>query len=351
MHYELYVDSLFLINFIMNLYLLVLVDRSTLRTATPGRLAAGAAVGAAGFLLPLLLEGPGILKMALGVLIGTAGMLLTAFRVRSLRMFLKLLERLALYSFGIGGVILFLLRVFAPVREVLTGVFGILGVGGLAFLFYCRFRFGLKTKDSLCRAILYKDGEEVKTAALIDSGNSLVEPISGKPVCVVGHEISCRFWGDDDAFRAIPYHSIGKKRGIMPGYLLPKLCLEADGMRMEFRDVYVAVSDEEISGIESAEAESVKMIVNPGLFAEGVKGRLRKRQNGRQNDSESNDTGQDAVQNDTQRETAPEQKRRNPLYRRRRGAAAAAGAGTGESGHRRSGNRIRRRGEGNPDRT
>ena len=29
MHYELYVDSLFFLNFIMNLYLLILVNRST----------------------------------------------------------------------------------------------------------------------------------------------------------------------------------------------------------------------------------------------------------------------------------------------------------------------------------
>ena len=34
MRYELYVDSLFLINFVMNLYLLILVNRSSLRTAT-----------------------------------------------------------------------------------------------------------------------------------------------------------------------------------------------------------------------------------------------------------------------------------------------------------------------------
>mgnify|MGYP002508175974 CR=1 FL=1 len=47
----LYVDSLFFLNFIMNLYLLILVNRSTFRTATPGRIAAGAALGAAGFLL------------------------------------------------------------------------------------------------------------------------------------------------------------------------------------------------------------------------------------------------------------------------------------------------------------
>ncbi len=39
MHYELYVDSLFFMNFIMNLYLLILVDRSILRTAPLWRLA------------------------------------------------------------------------------------------------------------------------------------------------------------------------------------------------------------------------------------------------------------------------------------------------------------------------
>lgn len=33
MRYELYADSLLLLNFVMNLYLLILVDRSTLRTA------------------------------------------------------------------------------------------------------------------------------------------------------------------------------------------------------------------------------------------------------------------------------------------------------------------------------
>ena len=38
MHYELYVDSLFLINFTMNLYLLMLVDYSTLSSAVPWRL-------------------------------------------------------------------------------------------------------------------------------------------------------------------------------------------------------------------------------------------------------------------------------------------------------------------------
>jgi len=296
MHYELYVDSLFFLNFMMNLYLLILVDRSTLRTATVGRLTAGAAMGALCFLLTFLGTAPALLKLAAGTLAGCVGMLCIAFPVKGLRMFLQLLERLAVYSFGMGGAILFLIRNAGPAREAVTSVLGILGMGGLAFLLFLRFRYGLKTKDSLCRATLFREEEQLTVLALIDSGNSLIEPISGKPVCVVEREVFERLWKEtSNGFRAIPYTSIGKKRGILPGYLLPQLCLEADGMLWSFTDVYIAVSDEAISNVGSADAESVKMIVNPGLFAQSRRGRPKKRQNVRRNDSESDDTGQNAV--------------------------------------------------------
>ncbi len=126
MHYELYVDSLFFLNFIMNLYLLILVNRSTFRTATPGRIAAGAALGAAGFLLPFLGGSLGMGVAAAGTIAGAAGMLFAAFPVRSLRMFLKLLEKLLLYSFGLGGMLLFLVRSLPGARKVLTSVPGLL---------------------------------------------------------------------------------------------------------------------------------------------------------------------------------------------------------------------------------
>ena len=88
MHYELYIDSLFFLNFIMNLFLLFLVDRSTLRMASPGRMAAGAAVGAACALLPFLLEGKAIVKLAAGAALGAAGGVCITFRGGGLRMVL-----------------------------------------------------------------------------------------------------------------------------------------------------------------------------------------------------------------------------------------------------------------------
>lgn len=296
MYYELYVDSLFFINFIMNLYLLILVDRSTLRSAASGRLVAGAAVGALTFLLPYLWTAPGILKLTACALIGTVGMLCVAFPVKGLRMFLKLLERLVLYTFGMGGAMLFLIRSLRPARGILTGTFGILGAGAFIYLLLRRFRPDTGTGESLCRAILSRNGKQASLTALIDSGNSLTEPISGKPVCVVDREIFEELWKqEENPFRVIPYHSIGKKKGIMRGFLLPGLQLEVNGIKFTFQDVYVAVSDETIFGSEDTCTESVKMIVNPELFAERKKGRPSGRQNVRRNDFKSDNTGQDAV--------------------------------------------------------
>ncbi len=154
----------------------------------------------------------------------------------------------------------------------------------------------MNLNDCLCRATLCRNGKRLEVGALVDSGNSLVEPISKKPVCVLDRGAFEMLWeGEDGTFRAIPYRSIGKKRGIMPGYLLSGLELEVEGMSLYFKDVYVAVSGEEISAGEGVDAESVKMIVNPGLLTGSRKGKPLGRRDEGKDDSENSVTGQDAV--------------------------------------------------------
>ena len=292
MQYELYVDRLFLVNFVMNLYLLLLVDRSTLRTATRGRLLLGAVAGGIWGLMPFLLPGPVLLKGGATAVAGTVGMLLISFPVKGFRMFLRLLEKLLLYSFCMGGTLLFLIRSVPQLRNFLTGIFGILGAGGLTFLFLFHFKERKVHEDSICRAELICGDEHLHVMALVDSGNSLVEPISGRPVCIVTESI---LDGLRKALppgcRAIPYHSIGKRRGVLEGYLLPELVLDLDGIRKSFVKVYIAASPQGISETERTEAESVKMIINPMLFSERKKGGPHGRQNERIYDTESGFTG------------------------------------------------------------
>ena len=56
--------------------------------------------------------------------------------------------------------------------------------------------------------------------ALLDTGNCLYEPLTGKPVCLVeyGRLKTCLKNGTViPGIRAIPYHSIGKKHGVLLG--------------------------------------------------------------------------------------------------------------------------------------
>lgn len=272
MHYEIYADSLFLLNLCMNLYLLMLVDHGTPGPTRPGRLVCGAAVGALCFLLSLAGGLPAAVRLVLGGVAGTAGMLCIAFPVRRLRMFMKLLERLLLYSFGIGGGLLFLIGRLPVLREYLTGACGILCAGALLFLFFRAHADKAELKQSFCRATLVRGEKSLSVAALIDSGNSLTEPISGKKVCVVDGKLYESLWGDEtEGFRVIPYHSIGKKHGYMQAYLLPKLILDLDGTELELSDVYVAVSGEELSGA-GAEGDPLRMIINPELLKKKSQG-------------------------------------------------------------------------------
>lgn len=263
MYYELYVDSLFLVNFVMNLYLLLLVNRSMRRTATRFRLVSGAAVGAGLYLVPFLYNGPVWLKVLTGLVGGTAVMIFVAFRTRTFKAFWLIVEHLLLYSLLMGGTLLFLIGRVPFLRKSMTGISGILGMGAVAFLLFGWVQEHRGKKECVCRVTLIRGAESICVTALIDSGNSLSEPISGKPVSVIEKDIFTRLWKKEpDYYRAVPFHSIGKKRGILRGYLIPEIRIEWNGVVKSCRDVYVAVTEEQVSGGE----KGCRMILNPSLL-------------------------------------------------------------------------------------
>lgn len=280
MYYELYVDNLFFINFVMNLYLLLLVNQSTYRTATRFRLILGAAAGAFFYLLPFFLSGPAKFRYLLGALAGMASMYFMVFRIKNLQAFWFITKKFLMYSFLMGGSLLFLIRIVPVLRRFLTGIFGIMGMGAIIFLFlfYGKRREEEDKESSLYKVTLVSNGKSITVTALLDSGNSLIEPISKKPVCVAESRVLASLWDIEDItrtpfplkkhnFRVIPYHSIGKKQGVLYGYLLEELQIEINGMIKICRNVYVA-SSEEIESQDVNGTESVRMILNPVLLKE-----------------------------------------------------------------------------------
>lgn len=265
MYYEIYVDSLFLVNFVMNLLLLELVNRTLLCTATRRRVIAGAALGAGLYLVPFFVGGPGWLKLLLGFALATAGMIEVTFRVRSLRVFWMAMRRLFLYSFLFGGILLFIIRLLPGVRHYLVTVFGVLGLGTLVFLEVAGLMKRKSREQDICRVVLVGKGARITVNALVDTGNSLVEPISGKPVSILEKSVFEGLWkeGRPGGYRVVPYHSIGKKSGILQGFLIPEIRIEQEGVVKCCKDVYVGVSDGDVTC-----GEHYKMILNPKLLTQ-----------------------------------------------------------------------------------
>lgn len=262
MYYEVYVDSLFVVNFVMNLYILILVNGSTLRTATRRRLIAGAGVGALCYLMPFVIPVPAWVKYPVALVGGTGLMIHIAFRPGSVRGFMAILKWMFVYSFLMGGLLLFLRDNVPVLFQLTTEDWAVCGIGALCAMLisYTCERGRKSAQESSCRATLMSGDKRVTVEALLDSGNGLVEPISGKSVSVINREVYLALWGEGERpFRVIPYHSVGKDHGIMRGYLVTGLELEIGGVTKRLSDVYVAVNEE--SG-------KVAMIINPAVLNE-----------------------------------------------------------------------------------
>ena len=189
-------------------------------------------------------------------------MLYVAFPIRSLRALWTCFRKLMLATFLIGGILVALLRGFPMGRKYLPGVGLLLGVGAFSGWVLLRGRKREKEQAGYCEVVLRGAEETLRIHALIDSGNTLTEPISGAPVSVLDAGIFDRLWPEGlPGFRAIPYHSVGKKSGILKGYLVPQIMIVHQGVEQEYRNVYLAVSGE-IAG------EDLPMLINPALLQE-----------------------------------------------------------------------------------
>ena len=272
MYYELYLDSLFFLNFVMNLYLLVLTNRRLMYIASRGRLLVGAAVGAGMSLLPFLMGYVPLLralpaggKLIVGFLSGSVIMIVITFRVGTLRMFCKVMEKMICLTFLMGGGLAVIKRILLLFPGAAMGIMAVLGAGALLAVGVGVSENRKEEGTQRCRVTLCNGTKSVSVCAILDTGNSLVEPISGKPVSVIERKTFEALYGEEETlYRAIPYHSIGRKRGIMKGFFLPEMRLEIDGITKICTDCIVAVSEEAIEG--NPEKNEVKMIVNPMII-------------------------------------------------------------------------------------
>ncbi len=259
MHYELYIDVFFLVNFMMDYLVLHVTGRILKISVSHIRICVGALTGAFLTCVVLVLPVPyGFIKLMLFHGIVGVLMLKTGLSIPWNKMFLRAYVLLYVSSFLLGGVFTYfrqymrygsLFFVFA-----IVSYYVVLGIWDLI-------RYLARQNQYLCEVILRKGENVQKVKALIDTGNSLRDPLSGKPVSILNRETAEKLYDGDEepGVRFISYHSIGKSQGVLPLVKLDRLeILKKEKQVIEHP--YIAVSEEAVSG------DGYEMILNPDIL-------------------------------------------------------------------------------------
>ena len=108
--------------------------------------------------------------------------------------------------------------------------------------------------------ILHLQGKQIGCRGLLDSGNSLREPISGRPVVIVEQELLLRHGiRQPERYFAIPYHAIGTQNGILKGVLADELEIPGQGEK-RWQKVMLGIYEGKIS-----RQDEYQVILHPKL--------------------------------------------------------------------------------------
>ena len=259
MYYEIYIDVLFLINFMMDYLLLGIIKKVLRCSATHGRIFLGAGAGALGTCLVLILPIHPYFKLFLCHTTVNSAMLLLGLRIRSGKAFLESLVLLYAGSFLMGRI----LGAFQPYVRT-AGVFVFLAAISYEVIqkLFDWLKKLCRVGEYFCIATLYWNGKSCKVRAVIDTGNHLREPAGGRPVHVIDRRVFLRAFEKEkvENLQYVGYHSIGKKEGVMPVIRIDKICVHRES-DCWLETPYLAIGNEEITLTGKYE-----MIINPAAL-------------------------------------------------------------------------------------
>ena len=219
MYYELYVDVLFLVNFFMDYILLLLVKKILNYEVRCVRILAGAGVGSFLTCILIILPIPNtFLEILMFHVIVNTCMIQVGFKTRNLTSFMRAFLLLYIGSFLMGGILNAINQYakwgsFVCVFAVL-GYYLCLGIWNFLSKLHRWNETHVKVKISL-------QGRELELSALIDTGNSLYDPVTGKPVSIISKQVSKNLLREDRGIRYISLRTLTNTDSF-----LPLICVE-----------------------------------------------------------------------------------------------------------------------------
>ncbi len=268
MRFEVYVDKLWLTDFLMNTYLLLLVRQTFgLKSRLP-KLFFGAAANAAAFVFLLLLPGVGIwIKVFFQAVPMNLLLLQAAFSFRTKEMVVKSYACMNGYGLLFGGMLYFF-SAYVPGGQGRISMLTVIvngAVTALAVGFYLHYRKRRGKHAGIYQVTLDFYGERLTCKGFADSGNSLYEPYGKRPVAVLHKQAAEKLLEKVplEKHYLIPYHSIGKQHGLLSAVELPMMQVGNGEHQEIFHKVVVALSEEKLSG-----RQDYQLILHPDFVGQ-----------------------------------------------------------------------------------
>lgn len=266
MYYKLYIDSVFLMQLGMNLYLLALAGKILKCTATHFRIFLGALAGAFLSCMALVIPVSSLfMRMLLSTIPVSMCMMRVCFGIK--RSLFRSSLIMAGCGFFIGSIMIWVLNRLRMIMNDSAGMTVIMVVGYMAYrILSVLTKWLQKRKDSVVRMVQVPIPglkQNIRIKALVDTGNHLTDPVSGKPVCIVSEKMAQVIESSflPEKYHAIPYSSVGKEKGMLNAYELPYIVLEESLGEIRKEHVIFAICNVGIS-----ESSPYQMILHPRLL-------------------------------------------------------------------------------------
>lgn len=267
MYYELYLDVLFFTNLWMDYLILVLTNRLLKKTPNRIRCFLGGAAGALGVCLLLILPVRKSIAILLPAYVVTSTwMVKIGCKIKDIRDWIRCTVTLYLVTFLWGGMFFALyqtpaalhLRTFLFLSTISYEVLS------LAFWFYRR---QARHRDHYCDVTLHVNDKSKKVRGLYDTGNSLVDTLTGKPVSVIDAAcLESLFFTPPEYNEAlkphyIPYHAIGTEHGVLLTITIESMVIDRHGEMQVIPQPVLALSQGNVSF-----TQHYQLILNPNLI-------------------------------------------------------------------------------------
>lgn len=247
MFYEFYIDQFAAEHLLSGFLLLLSAAKAAGQKISYKRLLAGDAVGVITMIFLICSGIPGWYF---------SGMLLsglTAFGEKDLKRTVRHLMVLLLLTFCFGGVLQAVLQISEYSGAVVMAAAGILVYRSICL------RKKQEYTDLLCEVYLEWQDRSCRIQALIDTGNSLREPLTGCPVSILAQKeagiLLGNGWEQRKGFYLIPYHSLGAGKSWMRA-------VTADRMKIEYAGKTITVDSPVIALYQGNLGKECQMILH-----------------------------------------------------------------------------------------